>query len=135
MLIQVELTRILIQETDDTHIVELRELDGERVMPITIGYYEAAAIERRLLGKLPPRPLTHELLAATIEKMGGKIEKIIISDLQMHTFFANIVVQQNGAEVAIDARPSDAIALGAETNVPIFVEQGVLEEVTGTASP
>ncbi|QQE11417.1 bifunctional nuclease family protein [Planctomycetota bacterium] len=130
MLIKVELTRILIQETDDTHIVELREADGDRVMPITIGYYEAAAIERRLLGNLPPRPLTHELLANSIEELGGTIEKIIISDLQEHTFFANIIVKQGEKEINLDARPSDAIALGSATNVPLFVEDHVLDQVT-----
>ena len=130
MLIQVELTRILIQETDDTHIVELREKDGERVMPITIGYYEAAAIERRLLGNLPPRPLTHELLANAITQLGGEIERIIISDLQEHTFFAEIVLKSGEKQITLDARPSDAIALGSATNVPLFVEEHVLEQVT-----
>ncbi|QDU33343.1 hypothetical protein KS4_13890 [Poriferisphaera corsica] len=130
MLIQVELTRILIQETDDTHIVELREKDGERVMPITIGYYEAAAIERRLLGNLPPRPLTHELLANAIAQLGGKIDRIIISDLQEHTFFAQIVLSGREKEIVLDARPSDAIALGSATNVPLFIEDHILDQIT-----
>ena len=131
MLVQVELTRILIQETDDTHIVELRELNGNRIMPITIGYNEAAAIERRLLGNLPPRPLTHELLADVIEKLHGSIDKIIISDLQEHTFFAQIHIKDSqGQPIVIDSRPSDAIALGSATSVPLFVEDHVLEEVT-----
>ena len=131
MLVQVELSRILIQETDDTHIVELREINGPRIMPITIGYNEAAAIERRLLGNLPPRPLTHELLADVIEKLNGSIDKIIISDLQEHTFFAQIIIKDpENNLIAIDSRPSDAIALGSATNVPLFVDDHVLDEVT-----
>ena len=70
MAVQMELSRILIRETDDMHIVELREVDGERVFPIVIGLTEAAAIERRLMGQAPPRPLTHELLADVI---GGSV--------------------------------------------------------------
>ncbi|WP_432799714.1 bifunctional nuclease family protein [Poriferisphaera sp. WC338] len=130
MLIQVELARILIQETDDTHIVELREKDGERVMPITIGFYEAAAIERRLLGHLPPRPLTHELMSDIIAKLGAEIEKIVISDLQEHTFFAKIVLKHEDLVYEIDSRPSDAIALGVASEVPIFVAEQVLEDVS-----
>ena len=130
MLIPVELARILIQETDDTHIVELREKDGERIMPITIGFYEAAAIERRLLGHIPPRPLTHELLNDVVTGLGAQIDKIVISDLQQHTFFAKIVLSRNGDTFEIDARPSDAIALGVASEVPIFVEEQVLENVT-----
>lgn len=124
-----ELARILIRETDDTHVVELREVDGERIFPIVIGLTEAAAIERRLMGKMPERPQTHELLASVIEALGGAVEKIIISDLRDHTFYARLHVRQDGKLIDIDSRPSDAIALGVATEVPIFVEDHVLDEV------
>jgi hypothetical protein len=131
MAIRMELARILIRETNDTHVVELREQDGERIFPIVIGLNEAAAIERRLMGQSPPRPQTHELLASIIESLGWELDHILINDLRDHTFFARLFLKRNGSGevVEIDSRPSDAIALGVATDVPIFVEDHVLEEV------
>jgi bifunctional DNase/RNase len=130
MPVLMELIRVLIRETDDTHVVELKEVDGERVFPIVIGFHEAAAIERRLMGQQPPRPQTHELLADVIEQMGGSIEQVLINDLTDHTFYARLRVRQGDQVLDIDSRPSDAIALGVATDVPIYVEEHVLDEVT-----
>lgn len=132
MAVQMELSRILIRETDDTHVVELREVNGERVFPIVIGLHEAAAIERRLMGQQPPRPQTHELLASVIEEMGGKVERVVINDLRDHTFYARLYVRQGNQLLDIDSRPSDAIALGVATEVPLYVEEHVLDEVCGS---
>ena len=129
MSIRMELVRILIRETQDTHVVELREADGERVFPIVIGLNEAGAIERRLLGQEPPRPQTHELLASVIEKLGFELEKVLINDLRNHTFFARLHLRRGDQVIEIDSRPSDAIALGVAADTPIFVEEHVLEEV------
>ncbi len=128
MAVRMELSRILIRETDDMHIVELREVGGERVFPIVIGLNEAAAIERRLMGQKPPRPLTHELLASVIEGLNAELEKILICDLKKSTFFARLYLRHDGKLVEIDSRPSDAIALGVARDVPIFVAEEVLEE-------
>ena len=128
MAVRMELSRILIRETDDMHIVELREVDGERVFPIVIGLNEAAAIERRLMGQKPPRPLTHELLASVIQQLDAEMEKILICDLKKSTFFARIFLRHDGELIDIDSRPSDAIALGVANDVPIFVAEVVLEE-------
>lgn len=128
MAVRMELARVLIRETDDTHVVELREVDGSRVFPIVIGFNEAAAIERRLMGQHPPRPQTHELLASVIEHLGGKIERVVISDLKDHTFYARLMVRQGDQVRDIDSRPSDAIALGVASDVPIYVEEHVLDE-------
>ncbi len=131
MAVRMELSRILIRETDDMHIVELREVEGERVFPIVIGLNEAAAIERRLMGQLPPRPLTHELLASVIEGLDAELEKILICDLKKSTFYARLVLRRGDNElVDIDSRPSDAIALGVAQDVPIFVDEQVLEEAS-----
>jgi len=124
-----ELARILIRETDDTHVVELREQDGERIFPIVIGLHEAAAIERRLMGQKPPRPQTHELLASVIEHLDYTIDRVLINDLRNHTFFARLILKQGDQEVDIDSRPSDAIALGVANDVPIYVAEHVLDEV------
>jgi len=144
-MVRMELSRILIRETDDTHIVELRETgvdeDEARVFPIVIGLTEAAAIERRLMGQEPPRPQTHELLASVIEQLGYKLEEVVINDLRHDelgrgTFFARLHLRPadgNGEQIDIDSRPSDALALGAAHEVPIFVEEHVLEEVGRSA--
>ena len=130
MAVRVELARILIRETEDSHIVELKEADGERCFPIVIGLHEAAAIERRLMDKKPPRPQTHELLANLIESLGATVEKVLISDIRDHTFFARLHLRRDGKMIDIDSRPSDAIALGVAMDVPFFVEEHVLEEVS-----
>jgi bifunctional DNase/RNase len=129
MSIQMELHKIIISEMQDQQIIMLREVDGERTFPIVIGSGEAYAIDRRLKGIPTPRPLTHDLLANVIEQLGGTIEQIEINDLENHTFFARIHIRHDGQVIEIDSRPSDAIALGIATSVPIFVAEHVLDEV------
>jgi bifunctional DNase/RNase len=124
-----ELYKIIISETQDQQLIVLKEVDGERKFPILIGTPEAYAIDRRLKGIPTPRPLTHDLLANVIENMGGTVSRIEINNLQDHTFFARIQIQQNSHVIEIDSRPSDAIALGIATTVPIFVAEHVLDEV------
>ena len=131
MAVQVELKRIIITEASDQQVIYLKEVSGERAFPIVIGLTEALAIDRRLKGQPTPRPQTHELLSSVIEKLDGRLERILINDLQDHTFFARLVIRQNGKTVEIDSRPSDAIALGVSNNVPIFVAEHVLDEVGG----
>ena len=130
MLVQMELSRILIREIADAQFIELTELGGERTFPIVVGKPEAYAIDRRLRGIEPERPQTNELLASVIKDLGGTLVKIHIDDLANGTFFAKLFVQQGDSERAIDSRPSDAIALGVAMQVPIFVEEHVLEEVS-----
>ena len=127
MQIQMELSRILIAETRDYQLIELREVDGERRLPIVIGLFEAAAIERRLKGVEIRRPQTHDLLAQTIEALGARVDRIIINDLRDDTYYATLWIAQNGHTVEIDSRPSDAIALGIANDVPIYVEEHVLD--------
>jgi bifunctional DNase/RNase len=129
MSVQMELYKIIISETQDQQIIMLKEVDGERKFPMVIGTESAVAIERRLSGKTMPRPMTHDLLASVIEQLGGEVERIEIHNLQEHTFFAKIHIRRNGDSVEIDSRPSDAIALGIATTVPIFVAEHVLDEV------
>ena len=130
MAVQMELNKIIISEMADQQVIVLREVDGERNFAIVIGSGEAYAIDRRLKGIPTPRPLTHDLLAAIIEQLGGEIDRIEINNLQDHTFFASIHIRQDGKIVEIDSRPSDAIALGVATSVPIYVAEHVLDEVS-----
>ncbi len=128
MTVQMELSRILIRELNDYQLIELREMDGDRAFPIVIGLPEAQAIERRLKGVEIKRPQTHELMASVIETLGGELMSITINDLADHTFFASLDVRKETGEILhIDARPSDAIALGIARDVPIYVEEHVLE--------
>ncbi|HEX8878236.1 MAG TPA: bifunctional nuclease family protein [Phycisphaerales bacterium] len=135
MAVRMELSRILIRELTDMQLIELREVaddaaraDRVRSFPIVIGLPEAMAIERRLKGIQIKRPQTHDLLANVISTMGGELQSITINDLSEHTFFATLDVKMNDGSVQrIDSRPSDAIAIGVAENVPIYVEEHVLE--------
>lgn len=129
MSIQMELSKIIISEMQDSQLIYLKEVDGERTFPIVIGDYEAKAIDRRLKGIPMPRPMTHDLLTSVIEQLGGTVERIEITNLQDSTFFARIHIRKDGETLEVDSRPSDAIALGIATSVPIFVAEEVLNQV------
>ena len=129
MEVAMQLARIIISENDDQQIIILKETNGPRNFPIVIGIAEAAAIDRRLKKRSTPRPPTHELLASVIEQLGGKVERVVINDLRDRTFFALLHIRQGEKVIQIDSRPSDAIALGIGHDVPIFVEEKVLEAV------
>ena len=128
--VEVELSRIIINETSDQQIIVLKERHGQRSFPIVIGIAEIFAIDRRLKGIKPPRPMTHDLLDSVIENLGAKIEKIVINDLRNHTFYAKIHLSLNGRTVEVDSRPSDAIALGAASNAPIYVADHIFEKTS-----
>ena len=124
---EAELSRIIINEMSDQQVIVIKERHGERSFPIVIGIVEIFAIDRRLKGIEPPRPMTHDLLDDVIKGLGAKVEKIIINDLRNHTFYAKICLRLNGRTVEIDSRPSDAIALGAASNAPIYVADHVFD--------
>ena len=127
--IEVELSRIIINERSDHQIIILKERQGERSFPIGIGIMEIWAIDRRLKGIKAPRPMTHDLLGDILENMGAKLEKVVINDLRNHTFYALLHIRFNGRIVQVDSRPSDAIALGIATSTPIYVAEEVFDQV------
>jgi bifunctional DNase/RNase len=127
---EVELSRIIINETSDQQIIVLKERNGQRSFPIVIGIVEIFAIDRRLKGLKPPRPMTHDLLDNVIENLGASVEKIVINDLRNHTFYARIHLSSDGRTVQIDSRPSDAIALGVASNAPIYVAEHVFDKTS-----
>ncbi|MHB1558927.1 MAG: bifunctional nuclease family protein [Isosphaeraceae bacterium] len=129
MAVQMELTRIIINESSDSHIIFLKEVDGERMFPIVIGYYEATSIERRVKNVSTQRPLTHDLLANTIDLLGGDLQDIYINELREHTYFAKLRIRHEGEIIEVDSRPSDAIALAVTVDVPIYVAEDIIEEV------
>jgi len=128
--VEVELSRIIINEMSDQQVIVLKERKGQRSFPIVIGIVEIFAIDRRLKGIKPPRPMTHDLLGSVIENLGAKIKKVVINDLSNHTFYAKIHLSLNGRTVEIDSRPSDAIALGVASSAPIYVAEHVFEQTS-----
>jgi bifunctional DNase/RNase len=124
-----ELVRIIISDNNEQQIVYLKEVDGERTFPIVIGFFEATSIDRRVRGQSTPRPLTHDLLASAIESLGGELQDIYINELRDHTYFAKLRIKHDGEIVEVDSRPSDAIAVAVTVDVPIFVNEDVLDEV------
>ncbi len=131
MPVHMELKRIVINEVHDQQVIMLREVDGERSFPIVIGIFEATSIDRRVRGINSPRPLTHDLLANTIDQLGGDLQDIFISELREHTYFAKLRIRKDGELIDVDCRPSDAIALAVTAQVPIFVAEDVLAEASG----
>ncbi|MHC4443459.1 MAG: bifunctional nuclease family protein [Planctomycetota bacterium] len=129
MEVRMDLARIVISDTSEQQIIVLSERSGIRQFPIVIGITEAWAIDRRVKDITTPRPLTHDLLANVIKDLNGELEKIVVHDLREHTFYAKLVIRQNGKLIEVDARPSDAIALGVAGDTPIYVEESVLKEV------
>jgi hypothetical protein len=108
-------------------IILLREKDGERVLPIWVGFAEANAIHLQIEGIQTPRPMTHDLLKAVIEELGGHVQRVVVCDLKDNTFYATVHVDSPAGARAVDARPSDAIALALRSGARIFVEEAVIQ--------
>jgi len=109
-------------------IVLLKTAEGNKFLPIWIGHPEAAAILMKLQSQAPPRPMTHDLLSDMLEQLGAQVVRITVTELRENTFYAQITVQQDGAESEVDSRPSDAIALAMRSEAPIFAADRVIEE-------
>ena len=135
MEVRMDLARIVINDESEQQIIILQERDGPRQFPIVIGLPEAIAIDRRAKGIATPRPMTHDLLASVIADLDGELEKIVVHDLRDHTFYAKLVIRRDGKLVEVDARPSDAIALGVAYDTPIYAEEGVLRQVCSPSEP
>lgn len=109
-------------------IIILRDVPGQKALPIWIGVFEANAIALEMEKVSTPRPMTHDLIRNILEGMKAKVNRIVINDLKDNTFYATIYIAQNNSEVVIDSRPSDAIALALRVEAPIFVAKKVLDE-------
>ena len=128
MLVQMELSRIIISEINNQQIIYLREVEGSREFYIVIGIFEATSIDRRVKGVPIPRPLTHDLALQICDALGGTMQDIVISRIEEQTYFAQLRIQQGEKLIEIDARPSDAIAIAMIPTppLPIFVAEEVL---------
>ncbi len=127
MQIQMTIKGLMVDPMTNMPIVVLRDLDGQKVLPIWVGVSEANAIAVQIENVTPQRPMTHDLLKNVIEDLHATVDRIVVSDLRENTFFAVIHLVVRGEPVAVDARPSDAIALALRASAPIFVEVHVIE--------
>ena len=109
-------------------IVLLKTVDGNRFLPIWIGHPEAAAILMKLQNASTPRPMTHDLVTDILSQLDAQVVRVAVTELRENTFFAQVTIQQDGSEIEVDSRPSDAIALAVRAEAPIFVADEVIEE-------
>ncbi len=129
MQIEMTIKGLMVDPITNTPIVILRDKEGQKVLPIWVGIFEANAIALQIENISTPRPMTHDLLRNVIQDLKAEVKKIVVCDLQENTFYALIylALHGNGDTVAIDARPSDAIALALRTRAPIYVEETVID--------
>lgn len=131
-MIQVHIHSLNIDALTNSPVVLLKDASGEddRLLPIWIGHAEAMAILLRIQGVEPPRPLTHDLLRDAVEALGFVVERVEITRLEESTFFAALVMRGEERRIALDARPSDSMALAVRTGAPIFVAEEVWESAS-----
>jgi len=135
MQIEMTIKGLMVDPITNMPIIILRDKDGQKVLPIWVGVFEANAIALQIENVTTPRPMTHDLLRNVIQDLEASVTKIVVSDLRDNTFYAVIYLQRNGETVAIDARPSDAIALALRAHVPIFVEEVVIDNAKTIETP
>lgn len=132
-LVQMEVSKIRIDERRGEQVVVLKEREGHRLLPIIIGISEVTAIKMKISGIQPPRPLTHDLLHETISQLGATLQRIVINKLEFNTFFAKLVIQTKDGELReVDSRPSDSIAVALRSDAPIYVAEDVLNQVASS---
>ena len=127
MQIEMSIKGLMVDPITNTPIVVLRDKEGQKVLPIWVGIFEANAIALQIENISTPRPMTHDLLRNVIQDLKASVQKVVVCDLQENTFYALIYLSLNGDTLAVDARPSDAIALALRTRAPIFVEDSVID--------
>src|SRR6202040_3269941 len=127
MQIEMSIKGLMVDPVTNMPIITLRDEEGQRVLPIWVGIFEANAIALQIENISTPRPMTHDLLRNVIHDLNASVQKIVVCDLQENTFYAVIYLSLEGETVAIAPRPSDAIALALRTRAPIFVEDQVID--------
>ena len=126
-MVEMKVEGLTLDPLTNMPIIILKDLSGGKALPIWVGYFEANAIALEIEKINTPRPMTHDLLRNMISSLKAEVKHILVNDLKDNTFFATISIIQNGSDMTIDSRPSDAIALALRTESPIFVEEKVIE--------
>jgi uncharacterized protein len=127
-MVEMVVESVRVHMLSSRHVVILKETERDRYLPIWIGPWEASAIAMKLQGLTPERPLTHDLFATTLEELGVRVDRVVISELADETFHARLILEGAGRHVEVDARPSDALALAVRTGVRIFAADSVLDQ-------
>jgi bifunctional DNase/RNase len=134
-LVEMVIESVRVHMLSNRHVVILKDTEGDRYLPIWIGAWEASAIAMRLQGLAAERPLTHDLFAAALERLGVRVVRVVISELADETYHARLHLERDGVEVEVDSRPSDALALAVRAEVQIFADEAVLEQAALAADP
>jgi bifunctional DNase/RNase len=132
--VEVRIRGLMMDQSTHTPIVVLNDLAGEVMLPIWVGLFEASAIAMEIEKATTPRPMTHDLLRDVIHGLDAKVKRVVVGSLEENTFHASIWMEQQGAPVVIDARPSDAIALALRADCPIFVSHALLERARNSST-
>ena len=127
MEVEMKIRGLMVDPSTNSPVVILKDPNSEAVLPIWVGLYEANAIALEVEKSSTPRPLTHDLLKNVVMGLNAQVQRVVVSELRGDTFYAVIWMEQNGEIVAIDARPSDALALALRSDCPIFVAEEVLQ--------
>ena len=134
-LVEMVIESVRVHMLSNRHVVILKDTDGDRYLPIWIGAWEASAIAMRLQGLTAERPLTHDLFAAALERLGVRVTRVVISELADETYHARLHMERDGVMVEVDSRPSDALALAVRAEVQIFADEEVLAQAALAADP
>jgi len=129
--VAVHVGALAIDPNTGSPLLLLAEDGGERALPIWIGFAEASSIAAEMQSVTPPRPNTHDLLRYVIADLGGRIERVVVTELRERTYYAVLHVRVDGRSIEIDARPSDAVAIALRANAPLFVSEPLFETSRG----
>jgi hypothetical protein len=125
--IEMAIKGLMVDPITNMPIILLREVEGQRVLPIWVGVFEANAIALQVENVQTPRPMTHDLLKTVIDQLGGRVERIVVCELKENTFYATLHILSAKGLLEVDARPSDAIALALRSGARIFVDEAVIQ--------
>ena len=128
MIVAVRVERVTLDTSSNRFVVILKDDTYRRWLPIVVGPAEAQAIALQLEKVTPPRPMTHDLLKNMVDSLKANVARVVVSDLKENTYYAIIDLKRNGAQLRVDARPSDAIAIALRTKSPIYVEEDVIKK-------
>ena len=131
MLIEMTIKGLIVDPITNMPIVILKDSLGERVLPIWVGVFEANAIALQIENIATPRPMTHDLIRNIISDLDGEVERVVVADLKDNTYYAVIHLSVRGTHLAVDARPSDALAIALRTSAPILVDDAVISNADG----
>lgn len=134
-LVEMVIESVRVHMLSNRHVVILKDTAGDRYLPIWIGAWEASAIAMRLQGLTAERPLTHDLFAAALDRLGVRVVRVVISELADETYHARLHLERDGVEVEVDARPSDAIALAVRAETEIYADEEVLAQAALATDP